>query len=211
MISNDGKVKAPRFTRTSSANKGFGLRKNFHLRFAMVISLGFAVFGIYVGQLILLGNFHEILPGQYYRSAQLSGERLGAEIDRYGIRTVINLRGEHVGTPWYDEEAEATASRGVTLVNFGMSALRELPPQQVQQLLAILKTAEQPILVHCMSGADRTGLASVMFLQQVAGIDEETAEWQLSPLYGHLNLPFLGAYAMDDTWEALERVAGIDS
>ncbi|QLF71417.1 tyrosine-protein phosphatase [Peteryoungia desertarenae] len=177
----------------------------------MAFGLGIAAVAIYIGQLILFGNFHEIIPGQYYRSAQLSGERLGAEIDRYGIRTVINLRGEHVGTPWYDEEVEATASRGVTLVNFGMSALRELPPQQVQQLLAILKTAEQPMLVHCMSGADRTGLASVMFLQQVAGVDEETAEWQLSPFYGHLNLPFLGAYAMDDTWEALERVAGIDS
>lgn len=170
-----------------------------------------ALFGAYIGILILSGNFHEVLPGRFYRSAQLSGERLGKEIDLYGIKTVINLRGENVGKGWYDDEIRATAAHGATHVDFRMSARRDLTPERTQQLLALLKSAEQPILVHCMSGADRTGLASVIFLQQVAGIDEEEAEWQLSPLYGHINLPFLAAYAMDDTWEALEKVIGLDS
>jgi uncharacterized protein (TIGR01244 family) len=170
-----------------------------------------ALFGAYVGILILSGNFHVVLPGRFYRSAQLSGERLGEEIDRYGIKTVINLRGENVGKDWYDDEVRATAAHGATHVDFRMSARRDLTPEKTQQLLALLKTAEQPILVHCMSGADRTGLASVIFMQQVAGVDEEEAEWQLSPLYGHINLPFLGAYAMDDSWEALEKVIGLDS
>lgn len=170
-----------------------------------------ALFGAYVGILILSGNFHEVLPGQLYRSAQLSGERLGEEIDRYGIKTVINLRGENVGRAWYDDEIAAVKAHGATHVNFGISARKDLTPEKTQQLLALLETAQQPILVHCMSGADRTGLASVIFLQQVAGIDEEEAEWQLSPIYGHINLPFLAAYAMDDTWEALEKVIGLDS
>ncbi|UJW73824.1 tyrosine-protein phosphatase [Rhizobium sp. SL42] len=169
------------------------------------------IYGAYIGVVLLRGNFHEILPGQYYRSAQLSGETLGRYIDQYKIKTVINLRGEHVGTPWYDAEAAAAASRDTTLVNFPMSALTELKAEDVQRLLGILKTAQQPVLVHCSSGADRTGLASVIFLQQVAGIDEETAEWQLSPVYGHIGLPFLRTYAMDDTWEALEKVIGLDS
>lgn len=170
-----------------------------------------ALFGAYVGILILSGNFHEVLPGQLYRSAQLSGERLGQEIDRYGIKTVINLRGENTGRGWYDDEVQATAAHGATHVDFGMSASKDLTPEKTQRLLSLLKTAEQPILVHCMSGADRTGLASVIFLQQVAGVDEEEAEWQLSPVYGHINLPFLGTYAMDESWEALEKVIGLDS
>jgi protein tyrosine/serine phosphatase len=178
--------------------------------FVTFAALG-VLFGAYVGLLILSGNFHEVLPGRLYRSAQLSGERLGEEIDRYGIKTVINLRGENVGKAWYDDEVAATAAHGATHVNFGISARRDLTPEKTQQLLTLLKTAEQPILVHCMSGADRTGLASVIFLQQVAGIDEEEAEWQLSPVYGHINLPFLAAYAMDDSWEALEKVIGLDS
>ncbi|MFN3444028.1 MAG: hypothetical protein ACK4Z3_16590, partial [Rhizobium rosettiformans] len=80
------------------------------------------LFGAYVGLLILSGNFHEVLPGQFYRSAQLSGERLGAEIDRYGIKTVINLRGENPGKDWYDDEIAATAAHGARHVDFGMSA-----------------------------------------------------------------------------------------
>jgi protein tyrosine/serine phosphatase len=168
-------------------------------------------FGAYVGILILSGNFHEVVPGRFYRSAQLSGSRLGAEIDRYGIKTVINLRGESPGRAWYDDEVAATAAHGAAHVDFGISARKDLTPEKTQQLLALLKDAQQPILVHCLSGADRTGLASVIFLQQVAGVDEEEAEWQLSPLYGHINLPFLAAYAMDDTWEKLEKVIGLDS
>ncbi|WP_159947738.1 tyrosine-protein phosphatase [Rhizobium sp. 18065] len=180
-------------------------------RFGILVAAVCLAYGVYIGIALLRGNFHEILPGRYYRSAQLSGDTLGQYIDQYKIKTVINLRGEHVGTPWYDSESAATASRGTTLVNFPMSALKELKADDVQRLLGILKTAQQPVLVHCASGADRTGLASVIFLQQVAGIDEETAEWQLSPIYGHIGLPFLGPYAMDTTWEALEKVIGLDS
>lgn len=178
---------------------------------ALIIAALVLSFGAYVGILILSGNFHEVVPGRFYRSAQLSGERLGAEIERYNIKTVINLRGANPGKAWYENEVAATAAHGATHIDFGMSARKDLTAERTQELLAILETAEQPILVHCMSGADRTGLASVMFLQQVAGVDEEVAEWQLSPLYGHINLPFLAAYAMDDTWEKLEKVIGLDS
>jgi protein tyrosine/serine phosphatase len=78
-------------------------------------------------------------------------------------------------------------------------------------LIALMRDAPKPILIHCLAGADRTGLASVIYLQQIAHIDEDTAEWQLSPIYGHLNLPFLKAYAMDETWAGLEQLLGIES
>ncbi|MDH4438844.1 MAG: tyrosine-protein phosphatase [Rhizobium sp.] len=180
-------------------------------RVALTVAGLALAFGAYAGILILSGNFHEVLPGQLYRSAQLSGVRLAEEIDRYKIKTVINLRGTNPGRSWYDDEVAATAAHGATHIDFGMSARRDLTPEKTQALLTLLKTAEQPILVHCMSGADRTGLATVIFLQQVAGVDEEVAEWQLSPIYGHINLPFLAAYAMDDSWEKLEKVLGLDS
>ena len=97
------------------------------------------------------------------------------------------------------------------IVDFHMSARRMLTVEQSRQLIALMRNAPGPILIHCSAGADRTGLASVMYMQQIAGVDEETAEWQLSPLYGHLNLPFLSVYAMDDTWESFEKAIGLDS
>lgn len=167
--------------------------------------------GIYLGILQVTGNFHEVVKGQFYRSAQLSPQKLTGYIERYGIRTVINLRGASPGKDWYDGEVAATRASGVTHLDFRMSAGKPLTQEESLALVKLMREAEGPILVHCMGGADRTGLASVMYLQQVAGVDEETAEWQLSPLYGHINLPFLRAYAMDDTWETFEKLIGLSS
>ncbi|ATN35120.1 protein tyrosine phosphatase [Rhizobium sp. ACO-34A] len=167
--------------------------------------------GAYLGMLQLTGNFHEVIAGKFYRSAQLSPEKLAAYIDRYGIKTVINLRGESPQSEWYRREAETLRAHNARLVDFHMSARRQLTVEESRQLVDLMRNAEGPILIHCKAGADRTGLASVMYLQQVAGVDEETAEWQLSPLYGHINLPFLSVYAMDDTWETFEKAIGLDS
>lgn len=175
-----------------------------------VLSLLVAL-GLWLGYLQVFGNFHEVIPGRLYRSAQLSPKNLASYIDEYKIKTVINLRGEHTGTRWYDGELATVESHGAKEVNFEMSARAPLSIERTFALLDILRNAEGPVLIHCRSGADRTGLASLIYLQQIAGIDEETAEWQLSPLFGHLNLPFIKEYAMDTTWEAFEKVIGLHS
>jgi protein tyrosine/serine phosphatase len=165
----------------------------------------------YAGYQIWNGNFHEVIAGEYYRSAQLSPKELEKRIEQYGIKSIINLRGGEPGIQYYDQEVAVSDKFGVTYTSFPISAHHQLTDERVQELLTIMKAAPKPLLVHCLSGADRTGLASVIYLQQVAGVDEETAEWQLSPLYGHINLPFLRAFAMDDTWEHFEKVIGLDS
>ncbi|RWX76671.1 protein tyrosine phosphatase [Neorhizobium lilium] len=165
--------------------------------------------GLYLAFLQVSGNFHEILPGQLYRSAQPTPNELANYIQRYGIKTVINLRGPSE-RKWYRDEVATTSKLSVQHVDFQMSATRQLSAQESENLVALLKDAPKPVLIHCRAGADRTGLASVIYLQQVAGVNEETAEWQLSPLYGHVNLPFLRAYAMDRTWLRLEEVLGIE-
>lgn len=178
---------------------------------ALVCMAAMLGLGAWIGYLYVSGNFHEVVPGKFYRSAQLSPEALGRYIDRYGIKTVINLRGENLSSDWYNREVEAVRAHNATFVNFRMSAKRALDSQQSEALIATMRDAETPILVHCQGGADRSGLASVMYLQQIAGVDEEAAEWQLSPLYGHINLPFMKSYAMDDTWEAFEKYIGLPS
>lgn len=180
-------------------------------RFSLALLSVIAGFGIYFGYLQLVGNFHEVLPGRFYRSAQLSPEELGRYIDEYKIKTVINLRGANPAAAWYRAEEAMAVQHGAKEVSFEMSARKFLGMDRTFQLLELMRNAEGPVLVHCRSGADRTGLAALLYLQQIAGVDEETAEWQLSPLFGHLNLPFLKEYAMDDTWEAFEKVVGLHS
>jgi protein tyrosine/serine phosphatase len=167
--------------------------------------LGCACFGGYIGLLQLTGNFHTVIPGELYRSAQPSGSQLEDYIKQYGIKTVINLRGKH-DKPWYVEETAAAERLGVQHIDFGMSATKVLSVEKAVALIAIMKSAPRPILIHCLSGADRTGLASLMYSQQVAGIGEDQAEWQLSFLFGHVAVPYLSAsFAMDRSWQNLER------
>ncbi len=165
--------------------------------------------GCYLAVLQVNGNFHEILPGKLYRSAQPTPSQLVQYIQRYGIKTVINLRGPSERA-WYRDEVATTEKLSVEHLDFRMRASQQLTPDESERLIALLKEAPKPVLIHCKAGADRTGLASVIYLQQIAGVNEDTAEWQLSPLYGHLSLPFLRTYAMDRTWLQLESMLGIE-
>jgi protein tyrosine/serine phosphatase len=169
--------------------------------FAGLFLLGGCLFGSYLGALHLSGNFHEVIAGRFYRSGQLSPAALGRYIEHYGIRTVINLRGEAPGRAWYDQEVAATRDHGAEHLDFHMSAGRKLTLDETRRLIALMRDATGPILVHCQGGSDRSGLASLLYLNEIAGADAATARWQLSPVYGHIGLPFLYAYAMDDSWD----------
>ena len=57
-------------------------------------------------------------------------------------------------------------------------------------------------------GYDRTGLASALYVASIAKGGEEAAEGQLSLRFGHVSLPFVPEYAMDQTWESLEPWLG---
>lgn len=157
------------------------------------------------------GNFRTVVEGQLYRSAQPTPERLRTYIETQGIKTVINLRGAQPGVTWYDAERDMTRRMHVRLINFPMSAGELLPVDRARALITLFRDAPKPILIHCKTGADRSGLAAVIYASQVAGKSEDEAEYQLNPIYGHFGIPFFSpTYAMDQSWEVLERAFGIE-
>jgi protein tyrosine/serine phosphatase len=167
--------------------------------------------GAYLGCVILSGNFHTVVAGEFYRSAQLTPQRLETYQQLYGIRTIVNLRGANPQSTWYREEVAAAQRLGVAHIDFRMSAKRRFSVDQAQDLLALLKTAPKPILVHCTSGADRSGLIAALYLAGANGAGEHEAEGQLSIRFGHIGIPFVSrAYAMDESWEAFEPWLGFD-
>jgi protein tyrosine/serine phosphatase len=170
------------------------------------VSVVVSALGIYLLAIQLTGNFAVVVPGELYRSNQPTSARLQDYAIRYEIRTVVNLRGHDDKAGWYREEAAAARRLGIELIDFPMQADRRIDAKTATELAAILRDAPRPILIHCRSGADRTGLASVIYLSRVARADEETAERQLSLRYGHIAIPFLSpTYAMDESWEDFER------
>lgn len=166
--------------------------------------------GAYLGVLQLSGNFHTVIAGELYRSAQPTAAQIEDYVQDYGIRTIINLRGASKDASWYADEISTAQRLGINHIDFRMVASKGLTAEQADQLVALLRDAPKPILIHCQGGADRTGLASVIYSQQIAGIPVDKAERQLSLFFGHIGLPHISrAYAMDRTWEMLERHYGL--
>ena len=164
--------------------------------------------GGHLEALQLTGNYHTVVAGQLYRSAQPASADLSRYAMAHGIKTIVNLRGENRGSSWYDAEIAESKQLGISHVDFRMSARRDLTRAEAAELIAILERAEKPVLVHCKAGADRSGLAAALYVAAVAKRGEAAAEDQLSIRYGHISLPVSAAYAMDRTFEILEPWLG---
>src|SRR5262245_14921427 len=108
---------------------------------------------VYVGteafEILFGSNFRTVIPGRIYRCAQPSSCDLRRAIARYGIRTVINLRGYSGGEPWYDDECRSTAELDLNQEDICFSAGRMPAPNEVRRLLEVFDRAEYPILIHC--------------------------------------------------------------
>ena len=133
---------------------------------------------------VMWRNFHRIAPG-VYRSNQPSGSQLRAIHARVGLRTVLNLRGTSKQS-FYLFESEACRELGLELVDLPLSASQAPALAKLEQLITHLHTMPKPFLIHCKSGADRTGLAAALYLLLVEKQPIEVAKRQLSFRYIHV-------------------------
>jgi protein tyrosine/serine phosphatase len=175
---------------------------------ASILSAAFGWAGLYLGALQLGGNFHTVVPGELYRSAQPTAALIAEYQENYSIKTIINLRGDNTGSSWYDAEVAEAKKLGIAHVDFRMSARRMMTMEQFSQIIDVFQKAEKPILVHCKSGSDRSGLVSALYVAAIAKLGEEAAESQISFWYGHIPLSISAPYAMDRSFEAFEPVLG---
>ncbi len=135
-------------------------RKNAFRKWFIIPALPLLLVVSYILYLTATGNFHAITPGEAYRSAQLGSTNLEYYIKKYGIRSVLNLRGRNADKAWYVSEIKTCSKLGIEHYDVSLSALHEPSPPQVRQLLEIFKSAPRPVLIHCQSGADRSGLVA---------------------------------------------------
>jgi protein tyrosine phosphatase (PTP) superfamily phosphohydrolase (DUF442 family) len=165
----------------------------------MIILPVVAVSG-WVGYLRITGNINVVDPGKVYRSGQLWPWQLESLLKEKGIRTVINLRGENPGSEWYDDEVNITRTASVRYISLPFSASHEPNDALINALTTAMATAQQPILIHCEGGADRSGLASALYSLEQMGETAIEADRQLSFWYGHLPWLFPRTAAMDRTF-----------
>ena len=171
--------------------------------------IGLLLAGAFLGYRQLTGNFHTVVPGVVYRSAQPTAEQLTEYVRDHGIRSIIDLRGApKPESARYQAEYVTAQKLDVVHYEFRMSANKELDQQEAAELIELMRHAEKPVLIHCQAGADRSGLASALYVAAIADKGEEAAERQISFWYGHISLPGSAAFAMDRTWEKLEPWLG---
>lgn len=128
-------------------------------------------------------NHAEIAPG-VFRSNQPTHRRF-ARYARDGLRTVINLRGEDRRAHYLFEE-ESCRRLGLTLVNAKLWARNAPPAENLLAAIEALRTARKPVLFHCKSGADRTGIIGAFYMIVFEGKTVAEARPQLGLRYLHL-------------------------
>ncbi len=132
-------------------------------------------------------NFYEVDPGKFYRSAQLSPTELEEVVKRYGIKTVISLRGAPENSYWVPGQKRVLEQNGVRFKWFGWTTDYFPDNDDLKGYLETLKTAEFPVLVHCRTGADRTGEATAMYaIDYMKMSNEEAIEKYLNFNYWHV-------------------------
>lgn len=134
-------------------------------------------------------NFWPVAPG-VYRSNQPTHERF-EKLKAMGIRSVLNLRGA-AGAAHYLVEEESCRKLGLTLVNCTLHARYAAPREDILAVIRAFREIEKPFVMHCKSGADRAGFASVLYLLVIEGRPMAEARKQLGMKYLHLKFSRTG-------------------
>lgn len=98
-------------------------------------------------------NFGIVVQGKIYRSAQPDEKLLHYLKDKCGIKTIVVLR---TNIPEFEEKF--CRENGIALMRLPVKSWRRWPePEEIQDFFQLFQDQEnQPILVHCREGKDRT-------------------------------------------------------
>lgn len=153
-------------------------------------------------------NFGVVEPGVLYRAARLTPAATRQVVERYAIKTIVDL-GAYDKSPADEEIARRTAlalgvKRYVMRLNGDGTGN---PDYYVQALKVLLDPANQPALVHCAAGTQRTGACVMMYRHMTQGTPYE-AGLEEAKTYGHdpQDNPKLWPYVQKNAAEIERRV-----
>lgn len=148
------------------------------------------------------GNFRIVRENVLYRSGTLSHhEWKQVRRENPPFRSVLNLRGES-SAEWHRREVELSQQEGIAYTSIRLSASRAPAMEVMEQIVAVMRAAPKPLLVHCMQGADRTGLAAALYVYAIEGKPAAEAGRELSLYYGHFPWLTSRSGAMDRAFAA---------
>jgi protein tyrosine phosphatase (PTP) superfamily phosphohydrolase (DUF442 family) len=132
-------------------------------------------------------NLGVVEPHRVYRIAQPQPDDWKRLLDEIRPASVLNLRGGWMGNPWYAAEINL-GRQGIDVYDFPMLATERPDRDELLTLVDLFDRCRYPLLIHCKSGADRTGLASGLYLMYKRGVPPERAREALTLAHGHIPL-----------------------
>lgn len=136
-------------------------------------------------------NFHRI-SNDAFRSSQPTMWQLRRIVKKYGIKTILNLKGANPNSAYWAFEREQCEKLGVRLIDVDIKSREAPSPENLRCAKALFGSVEYPIWMHCKAGADRAGIFATLF--QYFHLDipiEQTDQLRLWP-YGHIRLSKTG-------------------
>lgn len=139
-----------------------------------------------------LPNFHKV-SDDLYRGAQPEKEGIPV-LKKMGIKTIVNLRNFHS-----DKDEIGDIEIGYERIPMNAWSVSE------EYVIAFLKIVtdkdKTPVFVHCLHGADRTGMMNAVYRMVVQGWSKEEALKEMKE----------GGYGYHEIWKNIPRfLEGLD-
>lgn len=124
----------------------------------------------------VIRNFGVVEEGKIYRSGRLTEGTLEKVHDGYHIKTIVDFGAYPPGSPQEKTEAEFAQRNGIKRVVLSLYGDGTGNPNAyVEALKLMTDPASQPVLVHCSAGAQRTGVAVMLYRNLYQNVPMETA------------------------------------
>jgi len=108
-----------------------------------------------------------------YRGAQPSDGAYPL-LKQLGIKTVVNFRHESNGI---EKDRKLVEAAGMKYVSLPWKIFEKPAPEVMERFFSIMNDpAQKPVFVHCRRGAERTGVACVLYRMKFEGKSREEAE-----------------------------------
>jgi protein tyrosine phosphatase (PTP) superfamily phosphohydrolase (DUF442 family) len=142
----------------------------------VLIGLGAVYFAQGVWPNINPKRFSEVEAGAIYRSGMLTPEATRRVVEDNGIRTIIDLGAHERGSRGEARANRTAASLGVTRYRLDLYGdATGNPNDYLYALRLALDPANQPVLIHCGAGTERTGAAVALYRMLRKGWTREEA------------------------------------
>ncbi|QAA83025.1 protein phosphatase [Aequorivita sp. H23M31] len=149
----------------------------------IVIAIILIIAGKYVYDTNIKHNFKPVTEGKVYKSGTLPPDELPEYIEKYNIKSVIDLRfpgtDDLINNPEIPEQllAEKNALEKIPGVNYYNIGSEQIPEDEtVERFLKVMDDSlNYPVLIHCHHGEGRAVLFSAIYRMEYEDMPNEEA------------------------------------